>query len=105
MEYFLRWKKPISNERKETMKRFGTLVLAAVLGSVITVAINGFMPAKNEPATIERVNVVPGRQVAFTVNERGEAVPLDFTGTAEKVTASVVHIRSKSEGSEMTQRS
>jgi len=28
--------------------------------------------------------VYPPRQVAYRINENGEAVPLDFTGTAEK---------------------
>jgi serine protease Do len=93
-----------SKRDKKAMKRFGSLLLAAVMGSVITVAINGYMPKNNEPPTIERVTTVPGHQVAFRVNEKGEAVPLDFTGTAEKVTASVVHIRSTSEGSELPQR-
>jgi serine protease Do len=87
------------------MKRFGSLVLAAVLGSVITVAINGWMPLNNERPTIERVTGTPGKQVAFTVDKDGAVVPLDFTGTAEKVTASVVHIRSTSEGSQQSQRS
>jgi Do/DeqQ family serine protease len=32
--------------------------------------------------------------VAYRINEKGEAVPLDFTGTAAKVTNAVVHIRS-----------
>jgi serine protease Do len=105
MEYFLPLVKPISKRRGEAMKRFGSLLLAAVLGSVITVAINGWMPLNKERATIERVTGTPGKQVAFTVNENGAVVPLDFTGTAEKVTASVVHIRSTSEGSQQTQRS
>jgi serine protease Do len=86
------------------MKRFGSLFLAAVMGSVITVAINGWMPREDEKPRIERVSGVPASQVGFTVNEKGEAVPLDFTGTAEKVTAAVVHIRAKAEGSSTAQR-
>jgi serine protease Do len=86
------------------MKRFGSLLLAAVMGSVITVAINGWIPAKDETPGIERVTGVPAAKVAYTLNEKGEAVPLDFTGTAEKVTASVVHIRAVSEGTSTTQR-
>jgi serine protease Do len=88
------------------MKRFVSLFLAAVMGSAITVAISRMVPHEehNDPM-IERVTTVPGTQVAFTVNEKGEAVPLDFTGTAEKVTASVVHIRAKSDGSVTARRS
>ncbi len=37
----------------------------------------------------------PVSQVAYRINEKGEAnVPLDFTRTAENVTNAVVHIRS-----------
>ena len=84
------------------MKKFGSLLLAAVMGSAITVAINGWLPTSNEPAKIERVTGVPTARVGYTVNEKGEAVPLDFTATAEKVTAAVVHIRAVSEGSRST---
>lgn len=86
------------------MKRFGSLLLAAVMGSVITVAVNRMVPQQESAPTIERVTTVPGKQVTFTANENGEAVPLDFTGTAEKVTASVVHIRAKSEGRTTSRR-
>jgi len=86
------------------MKRFGSLLLAAVMGSAITVAINDWMPGKDEPAKIERVTGVPTARVGYTVNEKGEAVPLDFTGTAEKVTPAVVHIRAVSEGNSSVQR-
>jgi serine protease Do len=94
----------INQEGGKTMKRFGSLLLAAVMGSAITVAINGWMPKEDESPRIERVTTVPTSQVGFTVNENGEAVPLDFTGTAEKVTAAVVHIRAKSESSSTAQR-
>ena len=76
------------------MKNFGSLMLAAVLGSVITVAATQWMGDKNEGVKIEHVSGVPISQVAYTKNEKGEMVPLDFTGTAEKVTKAVVHIRS-----------
>ena len=76
------------------MKNFGSLMLAAVLGSVITIAATQWMGDKNEGVKIEHVSGVPISQVAYTKNEKGEMVPLDFTGTAEKVTKAVVHIRS-----------
>ncbi|MCW5912949.1 MAG: Do family serine endopeptidase [Cyclobacteriaceae bacterium] len=80
------------------MKRFGSLLLAAVLGSVITiVATQRFLQQHAQGVKIEHVNGLPVSQVAYTVNEKGEAVPLDFTGTAEKVTQAVVHIRSTQE--------
>ncbi len=80
------------------MKRFGSLLLAAVLGSILTlIATRWFQPA-SQGVKIEHIAGVPASPVAYTVNEKGEAVPLDFTGTAAKVTQAVVHIRSTSEG-------
>jgi Do/DeqQ family serine protease len=77
------------------MKRFGSLLLAAVLGSVITiVASQWLMKDQQQGVKIEHITGVPASQVAYQVNEKGEVVPLDFTGTAEKVTKAVVHIRS-----------
>lgn len=82
------------------MKRFGSLLLAAVLGSVITiVATQSFLKQEAQGVKIEHVNGLPVSQVAYTTNEKGEVVPLDFTGTAEKVTQAVVHIRSTQESS------
>ncbi|MCE7862085.1 MAG: Do family serine endopeptidase [Bacteroidetes bacterium CHB5] len=80
------------------MKRFGSLLLAAVLGSVITiVATQSFVKQQAQGVKIEHVTGLPVSQVAYTTNEKGEVVPLDFTGTAEKVTQAVVHIRSTQE--------
>ncbi len=80
------------------MKNFGSLMLAAVLGSVITIGATQWMGGKNDGVKIEHVSAVPITQVAYTTNEKGEMVPLDFTGTAEKVTKAVVHIRSTQTG-------
>lgn len=76
------------------MKNFGSLMLAAVLGSGITIAATKWMGEKNEGVKIEHISGVPISQVAYSTNAKGELVPLDFTGTAEKVTKAVVHIRS-----------
>jgi Do/DeqQ family serine protease len=74
-------------------------MLAAVMGSAITVAITGGWNNENKDGVrIEHVSGVPVSQVGYKVNDKGEVVPLDFTGTAEKVTAAVVHIRSTSNG-------
>ena len=77
-----------------TMKNFGSLMLAAVLGSVITISATQWMGEKNEGVKIEHISGAPISQVAYTTNAKGEMVPLDFTSTAEKVTKAVVHIRS-----------
>ncbi len=80
------------------MKRFGSLLLAAILGSVITmVASQWLMKDQQQGVKIEHINGAPASQVAYQVNEQGQVVPLDFTGTAEKVTKAVVHIRSTQE--------
>ncbi|MGC4022499.1 MAG: Do family serine endopeptidase [Cyclobacteriaceae bacterium] len=81
------------------MKNFGSLVLAAILGSVITIASYQWFAKEKDSIKIEHVNGLPTSQVAYRINEKGEAVPLDFTGTAEHVTKSVVHIRSTQTGS------
>lgn len=77
------------------MKRFGSLLLAAVLGSVMTiVATQWLVKDQQSGVKIEHIMGAPASQVAYTVNDMGQVVPLDFTGTAEKVTKAVVHIRS-----------
>ena len=81
------------------MRKFVSLMLAAVMGSAITVAITGGWRNDDRGGVrIEHVNGVPVSQVGYKVNDKGEVVPLDFTATAEKVTAAVVHIRSTSSG-------
>jgi Do/DeqQ family serine protease len=75
------------------MKRFASFVLAAILGSVITLAAYEWLGNK-ENVKLEFTNGVPTSKVAYSVNEKGEVVPLDFTATAEKVTPAVVHIKS-----------
>ncbi|MBL7873164.1 MAG: trypsin-like peptidase domain-containing protein [Cyclobacteriaceae bacterium] len=79
------------------MKRFGSILLAAVLGSVITIVASQWLAKEQRGVRIEHVNGVPTSQVAYQVNEQGQMVPLDFTGTAESVTKAVVHIRSTQE--------
>src|SRR5258708_34949468 len=78
-----------------TMKNFGSLVLAAIIGSVITITTYQWLGKdQTNGIKIEHIDGTPTSQVAYRINEKGEAVPLDFTGTAEKVTKAVVHIRS-----------
>ncbi len=81
------------------MKNFGSLVLAAILGSTITIgAYQWFGKNDRQGVKIEHINGVPSSQVAYRINENGDAVPIDFTGTAEKVTKAVVHIKSTQSG-------
>jgi serine protease Do len=81
------------------MKKFGSLLVAAILGSILTLVANRYLGNDaNQQVKIEHVNGLPLAQVAYRVNEKGEAVALDFTGTAEKVTQAVVHIKSSQSG-------
>lgn len=80
------------------MNKFFQLVVAAIIGSVITLAANQWFGNENAKVKIEHIDGVPTAAVAYSINENGEAVPLDFTGTADKVTRAVVHIRSTQEG-------
>jgi Do/DeqQ family serine protease len=80
------------------MKQFGSLVLAAILGSTITYLTIQWTGVSPSNVKIEHIDGAPIHNVGYTVNEKGEMVPLDFTGTAEKVTKAVVHIRSTSSG-------
>lgn len=85
------------------MKRFGLLVIAAVLGSALTLLTTGYFKNNNQGVRIEHIGT-PLSQVAYTRNETGEVVPLDFTVIAENVTRAVVHIRSTSEGASSRNR-
>lgn len=78
------------------MKRFASLFFAAVLGSLSTVATFEFLKDDNGVKT-QLATQAPVSSVAYTVNESGETVPLDFTATSERVTKAVVNIRSTSE--------
>ncbi|MCU0382454.1 MAG: trypsin-like peptidase domain-containing protein, partial [Cyclobacteriaceae bacterium] len=75
------------------MKQLGSLILAAILGSAITLATFTWF-TKQKSSGVLTANQAPVAQVAYTVNDKGETVPLDFTATAEKVTKAVVHIKS-----------
>jgi serine protease Do len=79
------------------MKRFGSLVLAAVLGSVCTVASFQWLDKNEAGAKVEYVTGAPVSKVAYTVDDKGQTVPLDFTTAAEKVMPAVVFIRSTQE--------
>jgi serine protease Do len=75
------------------MKQFGSIFLAAVLGSICTVAAYRWL-GKDQITATQYLNSAPITKVAYSVNEKGETIPLDFTATAEKATKAVVHIRS-----------
>jgi serine protease Do len=85
------------------MKRLATLFVAAVLGSLCTVATFEFTQkgsGGDNKVVMNYTSSVPLSRVAYAVDDSGKAVPLDFTVAAEKVMPAVVHIRSTYRGSQ-----
>ncbi len=76
------------------MKRFGLLMLAAVLGSALTIGAFKILEPDTTPLRIEHISGTPVVDAAYTINKDGEIVPLDFTEVAKKVMPAVVHIKS-----------
>jgi Do/DeqQ family serine protease len=76
------------------MKKFGSLFLAAVLGSISTVATFEWLNNDKDQTKLEYASNIPATNVAYTVSADGDVVPVDFTRAAEKVMPAVVHIRS-----------
>jgi len=79
------------------MKRFGSLVFAAVLGSMCTVASYRWFTDEQVSTKLDYSTTLPTSKVAFKVDENGKAVPLDFTTAAEQVMPGVVFIKSTQE--------
>ena len=76
------------------MKNFGSIFLAAVLGSVCTIATFQWLDKdENKGVKLEYLAGTPATKVAYSVNENGEAIPLDFTDAAEKVISRLGHRR------------
>lgn len=79
------------------MKRFASLFLAGVLGSLSTIATFEFIKTDKPASMLEYSSKVSASPIAYKTDENGKTIPLDFTQTAEKVTPSVVYIRSTQE--------
>ena len=76
------------------MNNFGKLLMAAILGSVLTVGLISLIQGEEQTLTIEANPNITAQKTLFTMDSDGNVVPLDFTAAAEKVTGAVVHIRS-----------
>jgi len=77
------------------MKRIGLLVISAVLGSALTLAsFLLFDLDRSQQVKVQHVSGAPVIGAAYTVNEEGEVVPLEFTEVAKNVMPAVVHIKS-----------
>ncbi len=68
--------------------------LVAFLVTGTTLGIFSWFQQNNRTVKIEHIDGSAAKSVAWTVNEDGEVVPLDFTKTAENVVNAVVHIKS-----------
>lgn len=75
-------------------RKFGILILAAMIGSGFTIATFLMMGNGKKSIQIEHLSSTPVVGAAYTVNEEGEVVPLEFTDVAKNVTPAVVHIKS-----------
>jgi len=77
------------------MKKFGTLIISAILGSALTIGsfflfdLNGI-----EQVRVQHISGAPVVGAAYTVNDEGEIIPLEFTDVAAEVMPAVVHIKS-----------
>lgn len=77
------------------MKKFGILIIAAVLGSALSIGTLKLLDKENSKTLkIEHISGTPVVGATYTLNNDGEIVPLDFTEVAEKVMPAVVHIKS-----------
>jgi len=84
------------------MRRFGSLFLAAVLGSVCTVASYQWLSKEDQQTKLDYVSSVPLSRTAYKVGENGVTAPFDFTAAAEQVMPGVVFIKSTQSGSAAT---
>ena len=77
------------------MKNYKIPVLSAVLGSAITIVF--FVALNlNQPKTVkvDHLTQIPSSGALYTMDQSGNAVPLDFTDVSKKVMDAVVHISS-----------
>jgi Do/DeqQ family serine protease len=75
------------------MKRFASLIAAALLGSLMTLAGYEYFK-KDEGQKVQYIAQPSLSKVNYPAGEGAATVPMDFTAVAEKVTPAVVHIRS-----------
>ncbi|MCU0396703.1 MAG: Do family serine endopeptidase [Cyclobacteriaceae bacterium] len=75
------------------MKRFASLIAAALLGSLMTLAGYEYFK-KDEGQKVQYIAQPSLSKVNYPAGEGAVTVPMDFTAVAEKVTPAVVHIRS-----------
>ncbi len=75
---------------KKQMIFSGLIALIVSLGSIGIYALL----REDRAITIEHMHTTPAKSAVYTLDEKGNPIPLDFTKTAQKVMDAVVHIRS-----------
>jgi Do/DeqQ family serine protease len=76
------------------MKKFGILLVAAILGSTLTIGTTQLLNLNKKNIKIEHVSQTPVAGAVYTLNKEGEVVPLEFRSASKKVMDAVVHIKS-----------
>ena len=77
------------------MKKFGLLIVSAILGSALTVgSFLIFSIGGKDRIEVRHISGSPVVGTAYTMNDEGEIVPLEFTDVAAGVMPAVVHIKS-----------
>lgn len=77
------------------MKKTVTLILSAILGSAITIGSFLLFDINNRNTVkVEHISGIPAVGAAYTVNDEGDIIPLEFTDVAAEVMPAVVHIKS-----------
>lgn len=75
-----------------------TIFISAMVALLVSISTFGimeyFQSHNNRTFKIEHVNNTPGRSIGYTLDEKGNTVPLDFTEPAARVMDAVVHIKS-----------
>ncbi len=82
------------------MKNTLKFVLAAMLGSALTISTLYWAPFNNKVVKIEHVDATPTLSARYTEEQATTNAPLDFTVPAEKTTPAVVNITSTIVGNE-----
>jgi len=77
------------------VKKFSMILIAAILGSALTIGAYQLMERNGgKTVKIEHISGTPVVGAAYTVNDEGEIIPLDFTEAAKQVMPAVVNIQS-----------
>lgn len=87
--------KLINPGRGFLMKKIVIVISSVLLGSLLTLAVIYFISRdRGNGLKTERISGVPAQPAFYTLNNKGDVVPLDFTGISNKMMDAVVNIQS-----------